>query len=284
MPSSSYLVCATQRSGSTLLCEALKSTGVAGRPEEFFEARALTGCPRTAAGYFRQPGAPDIGDILGDPEKLGRAPEYSSLEAIDDYAQHLARSFRLGTTPNGVFGAKLMWGHLGDFAHFAGRLPAFRGLPIDELLPAVFPRPRYVWVTRRDKVRQAVSLWKAIQTEAWRGDDADARPEPAYHEAALEHLVKMLADHDTHWESFFSRAGIDPLVIAYEDDLSEGAERAVRRVLRHLDLSVPPGWHAPAHMRRQADERSERWVAQWARFSARRSRRRRRARVAARRS
>ena len=27
-----YLVCATQRSGSTLLCEALKATGVAGRP------------------------------------------------------------------------------------------------------------------------------------------------------------------------------------------------------------------------------------------------------------
>ena len=34
----SYLVCATQRSGSTLLCELLKDTGVAGRPEEYFEA------------------------------------------------------------------------------------------------------------------------------------------------------------------------------------------------------------------------------------------------------
>jgi LPS sulfotransferase NodH len=263
MASSSYLVCATQRSGSTLLCESLKSTGVAGRPEEFFEARVRTGRPRTAAGYFREPGAPDIGDILGDPEKLGPAPEYSSLDAVDDYADHLERSFRLGTTPNGVFGAKLMWGHIDDFCQFSGQLPAFRGLPLDELLPAVFPRPRYVWVTRRDKVRQAVSLWKAIQTEAWRGDDAEADHQPAYHEAALEHLVKMLADHDTHWESFFYRAGIEPLVITYEDDLSAGPEQAVRRVLRHLDLSVPPGWHAPRHMQRQADERSERWVAQY---------------------
>src|SRR6185312_2619123 len=102
MSSSSYIVCATQRSGSTLLCEALKSTGVAGRPEEFFEARVRTGRPRTAAGYF---GAPDIGDILGDPEKLGPAPDYSSLDGIGDYAEHLERSFRLGTTANGVFGA-----------------------------------------------------------------------------------------------------------------------------------------------------------------------------------
>jgi LPS sulfotransferase NodH len=263
MATASYLVCATQRSGSTLLCEALKSTGVAGRPEEFFEARVRTGRPRTAAGYFRDRGAPDIGDILGDPEKLGPAPDHSKLDGIDDYAEHIERSFELGTTPNGVFGAKLMWGHLDDFTTFAHRLPAFNGLPLEDLLPAVFPKPRYVWVTRKDKVRQAVSLWKAIQTEAWRGDDAESDHKPQFHEEAIDHLVRMLADHDTHWEAFFSRAGIDPLVITYEDDLSEGAEQATRRVLRHLDLPVPPGWQAPEHMSRQADERSERWVVQY---------------------
>jgi LPS sulfotransferase NodH len=263
MTTSSYLVCATQRSGSTLLCEALKSTGVAGRPEEFFEARVRTGRPRTAAGYFREPGAPDIGDILGDPEKLGPAPDHSKLDDVRDYAEHIERSFRLGTTPNGVFGAKLMWGHLDDFTHFAHALPAFKGLPLEDLLPAVFPRPRYVWVTRRDKVRQAVSLWKAIQTEAWRGDANPSEHEPRYHQEAVDHLVKMLGDHDTHWEAFFARTGIEPLTITYEDDLSDGPEQATRRVLRHLDLSVPPGWQAPVHMSRQADERSERWVAQY---------------------
>jgi LPS sulfotransferase NodH len=264
MATTSYLVCATQRSGSTLLCEALKSTGVAGRPEEFFEARVRTGRPRTAAGYFRDPGSPDIGDILGDPEKLGPAPDYSKLDGIDDYAQHLERSFEIGTTPNGVFGAKLMWGHLDDFTHFAQQLRAFQGCErLEDLLPAVFPKPRYVWVTRKDKVRQAVSLWKAIQTEAWRGDANPADHAPDYHDEAIEHLVKMLADHDTHWEAFFSRTGIEPLTIVYEDDLSDGPEQATRRVLRHLDLSVPPGWEAPAHMSRQADERSERWVSQY---------------------
>ena len=235
---------------------------MAGCPEEFFEARVRTGRPRTAAGYFRDPGAPDIGDILGDPEKLGFAPEYSSLDGIEDYAEHLEplvparhdaqrrvrREADVGP-PRGLHGV-----------HRA--LPAFRGLPLDELLPAVFPRPRYVWVTRRDKVRQAVSLWKAIQTEAWRGDNPAAH-EPRYHEPAIDHLAKMLADHDTHWEAFWSRTGIEPLVISYEDDLSDGPERAVRRVLRHLDLSVPLGWQAPEHMRRQADERSDRWVAQY---------------------
>ena len=34
MSAPSYLVCATERSGSTLLCELLAGTGVAGRPED----------------------------------------------------------------------------------------------------------------------------------------------------------------------------------------------------------------------------------------------------------
>jgi len=37
-PTTSYLICASQRSGSTLLATALASTGVAGRPEEYFLA------------------------------------------------------------------------------------------------------------------------------------------------------------------------------------------------------------------------------------------------------
>ena len=52
-------------------------------------------------------------------------------------------------------------------------------------------------------------------------------------------------------------------MISYEDGLDGGAEDAVRRVLRHLDLPVPPGWTAPEHMQRQADERSEQWVSEY---------------------
>src|SRR5579872_7291023 len=35
-PQISYLVCGTPRCGSSLLCETLKNTGIAGRPEEYF--------------------------------------------------------------------------------------------------------------------------------------------------------------------------------------------------------------------------------------------------------
>jgi LPS sulfotransferase NodH len=62
----SYLVCATQRSGSTLLCELLKGTRVAGRPEEYFEAKPDTGLPPL-------PGDPD-GTVKRVLEHIGVAP------------------------------------------------------------------------------------------------------------------------------------------------------------------------------------------------------------------
>ena len=51
-PERSYLVCATPRSGSTLVCHALEETGVAGRPEEYFEALRHSGRPRRPEEYF----------------------------------------------------------------------------------------------------------------------------------------------------------------------------------------------------------------------------------------
>src|SRR3712207_231070 len=153
-PESVYLVCATPRSGSTLLCRALGATGVAGHPEEYFEARPDTGRPAAGRDYFTGATGIDLDELLGRDLPQPEAPEYSSLEGIDNYSEHVARSLERGTTPNGVFGAKIMWGHVADFAALAG------GEPPQLFEDAFGAPPRYVWVSRRDRVRQAVSLWK----------------------------------------------------------------------------------------------------------------------------
>ena len=65
-PNRSYLVCATPRSGSTLVCHALEETGVAGRPEEYFEALRHSGRPRRPEEYFVGVEDPSIRDHLGE--------------------------------------------------------------------------------------------------------------------------------------------------------------------------------------------------------------------------
>jgi LPS sulfotransferase NodH len=72
-PERSYLVCATPRSGSTLVCHALTETGVAGHPEEYFEALRHSGRPRRPEEYFLGVEDQSIRDHLGE-RSIGSEP------------------------------------------------------------------------------------------------------------------------------------------------------------------------------------------------------------------
>ena len=121
-PKRSYLVCATPRSGSTLLCKALEVTGCAGHPEEFFEAKRETGSPARGSDYLWD--APRwTCTRCWATTRSRRRPTTRRSTASRDYREHLAPHARAGTTPNGVFGAKIMWGHREDFLPLARSLP-----------------------------------------------------------------------------------------------------------------------------------------------------------------
>jgi LPS sulfotransferase NodH len=261
-PARSYLVCATPRSGSTLLCKALEVTGVAGHPEEFFEAKRQTGAPAKGSDYLWDAPGVDLQQLVGD-DPQPPAPEYSSLEGIDDYRDHLRRTLDWGTTDNGVFGGKIMWGHRLDFLPLARSLPELRDLPEHELLDALFPRLRYVWVRRGDTVRQAVSLWKAIQTQSWRaGQKAGGTREPVYHFEALHHLRRMLERNDSAWGRWFEERGLRPLEMSYER-IARDPGRAVEDVLDYVGIESDGHPQPGPPTEQQADALSDDWVARY---------------------
>jgi trehalose 2-sulfotransferase len=236
-PAHSYLVCATERSGSTLLCELLAGTGVAGRPEEYFEFLSATGRVRQPREYFPAGADPEILELL--------APLDEPLPPVP-WEQRLAEARMRGTTPNGVFGAKMMWAYLPDFlAH---------GEPEEQLGPL-----QWVHVERRDTLAQAISLWRAVQTEQWRAEDRDSDVEPVFHAGAIAHLKRRLEEHAAAWRVWFAERGIEPLEIVYEEFAQEPTP-TICRVLEHIgvpsdgvDVPEPP-------LRRQSDHRSQEWV------------------------
>lgn len=269
-PQRSYIVCATQRSGSTLLCELLKDTGVAGNPAEYFEARHDTGRPPHPGDYLYR--LPRTGAGIRDDPTPPEAPRYSSLHGLSGYREHLERTFELGTGPNGVFGAKLMWDQLPELHALAGQLPEYHGFTDRALLEAVFDHPTYVWVTRGDKVRQAVSLWRALQTRNWRlenGPDSQGAPVLRYKFEGIHHLVRFLEAGDAAWGAFFGRHGIDAMAIAYEEHLAPHRDRTVRAVLERIGVEPPPGWRAAEPIKRQSDSVSDEWVAAYHRDAQR---------------
>jgi trehalose 2-sulfotransferase len=270
VPTLSYLICATPRCGSTLLCDALEATGVAGRPQEYFEELKETGVPRRPREYFWGLRSPDVLRLLPQDSQLDRQAEQRPSWDRDDYARHLAASVEQGTTPNGVFGAKLMWSYFRDFMELMRGIPRFAGMGDGSLLNAAFPGLRFVFISRSDKVRQAVSLWRALQTWVWREHDRSAgEPAPTakmlaqrsvYSFDAIDHLLDQLRRQEDAWRGFFFRIGQQPLQLFYED-IAGDLPGSVGRVFEVLGVERPAEpTTSPSRMSRQSDELSESWV------------------------
>lgn len=260
-PELTYIVCSTQRSGSTYLCHLLASTGVAGNPQEYFEARADTGLP-PHPGYFLA-GLPRTGAGIRDDLRPTDGPEYSELRSVDGWEAHLERTFGLGTTPNGVFGTKLMWNQLPDVEQHAAAIPDLVGTTGADLLTRLFDDPRYIWMRRQDKVRQAISLWRALQTRIWRLENPSAdgeEPVLHYRYEGIEHLRRRLAADDEAWDRFFLQTGIEPLELYYETDVEPDPAGAVSQVLDHIGVPRPADWSPTARMVRQADRLNDDWL------------------------
>ena len=288
-PTRSYLVCATPRSGSTLVCQALKATGVAGRPEEYFEALRQSGRPRRPREYFE--GVNDR-SILGHLEERdsGQDPEpRSPLWSRTAYDRYLDWALEAGTTPNGVFGAKLMWGYFEDFVSLLRNIPDHRDIPLADLLPAVFPDVTFVRVVRANKVRQAVSLWKAVQTATWRQEDSSSRPAfgdvpedadvPPYrtfiesrrpqlrfHYGAISHLLHELIAEEAGWSAFFEHAQIRPVMVLYENFASE-IDSSTISVLDQLGLETPADFRYRPKMQSQSDGLNDDWARRYSEIS-----------------
>ncbi len=104
-PMLSYLVCATPRSGSTLLCKLLGQTGVAGHPEEYFEALRHSGLPRRPREYFDPRRHANIIERLAFREMPDEtAPRPNPLWHPETYGRYLPGPWRRARPPTASSG------------------------------------------------------------------------------------------------------------------------------------------------------------------------------------
>jgi LPS sulfotransferase NodH len=283
-PTLSYLICATPRSGSTLLCAALDDTGIAGHPAEHFEVLLETGQPRQPRDYFQRSNDPEVWALLDEPAFQDVLGEYGGRYARNpatrdpswrppDFGVLLEEALRLGTTENGVMGTKIMWAYFRDFVRLARRTPGLEGLHPRDVPGCVLPNlRRYVWIRREDTTRQAVSLWKALQAQQWRKDADDVTGQGLrFNFAAVDHLKLRIDEHNAAWQAFFEEYGLETTNVVYEELVAD-YEGTLLRVLDEIGVPIPEGFavHEPT-MKRQSDELSEEWVRLYDEGKARRT-------------
>jgi len=212
-PTRSYIVAATPRTGSSLLCEALRATQIAGRPDEVF--------------------APAFRSLWLDALRL---PADASFEEYFDTAiQH-------GTTTNGIYAMKIQAMHIAVLANDIG----FAGPP-EDVLDSLFPGAQYVNMVRRDRESQARSWFRAIRTNEWWRFEGEVRPrapEPAPEPGTIRELEEHIEHQQSQWEQYFRSRGAQALRVEYED-LAAARREETGRVLSFLGLDPTAATRIP---------------------------------------
>ncbi|MCU0524272.1 MAG: Stf0 sulfotransferase family protein [Elainella sp. Prado103] len=219
-----YIICATQRSGSTLLCHLLASTHQAGSPKEYL------------------------------------LPAYKSQIPFDgeNYLQYVKGNLAAYASANGVSGVKMMEKNFSDLLKRLHSSHHIAGNSHLETLRDVFPGVKFIFITRRNKLRQAISLSRAEQTNQWEKHACSISSTeknqrffitPFYVKSAVQRVLKREAE----WRNFFQDNGITPYIITYEE-LVRNPTLHIHKILDFLEIpNVTEVEVSSPTLRRQAD-------------------------------
>ena len=226
----SYVLCGTPRTGSTLLCSLLYSTGVLGRPES----------------YFREP------DEVAWATKFELATEGGHVR---DYRAFVNAALSAGTSNNGVFGVRIMWGSLERMMEGLGQVPGKSDLlMLEEALgPLIF-----VHLRREDVAAQAVSWYRAEQTGYWQQGDVITQA-PHHDIAQMRLLMETIRKHNAAWQAWFDAQGVEPHAVTYKQ-LVDDRRRVIHGIAAKLYVELTSDWRPQSPHRKQADELNRAWA------------------------
>lgn len=247
---SSYIICATPRSGSTLLCDLLASTGIAGKPHS----------------YYRNEDASYWAELWG-------VPGPHRLDDAEFERAYLVALIREGTAGTGIFGLRMMWSSVADASK---RLDAIEGDHADvaaRFAKALGPT-LYIHLSRQDKLAQAISLVRAEQSGLWhRAADGTERERtapprtPIYDAARIAEAVGELQTDDAAWTDFFAARGLRPLRLTYER-LTDDPKKALSEILSALGGDPKASERMLVQTARLADAETLEWADRYRRERA----------------
>jgi LPS sulfotransferase NodH len=179
-----YVIATTPRSGSNLLSDLLLVSGVMGQPSEFLNPNGTI--PPLAIKH----------NLLDARDRL----------YLSQYLNFVTENF---CSANGVFGLKLLFDQFEIFFDYS---------PVKKLLQ----KSKFILLSRRDFISQAVSLHIATETDSWKSfeEDKSKRKLVEYDEKKISYFVNRIFQHNLKWIEFFTVNKIDYLQIYYEELLA----------------------------------------------------------------
>jgi trehalose 2-sulfotransferase len=214
--------------------------------------------PKTSYAILTPPrsGSTFLCDLLLSTEIAGYPSEHLRDAALTlsrncnfDYIRLLHNLMQYQITDNGVFGTKFI-------SHF---LLDFKQTKFDfaQIFNSI---DKYIFLVRRDKIAQAVSIVLAQRTEVWhiRDNEKDLTKNITYQsklktvdidEALLEDVeqkYEFIKRQEARMHQLLEGYQIKPLQVEYEE-IVENAELQVERILKYLDITKPEKYSMNIH-------------------------------------
>jgi LPS sulfotransferase NodH len=146
----------------------------------------------------------------------------------------------------------------------------FPGVPSDTFrFEQAFGRVQYIYLSRADKVAQAVSLIKAEQSGLWHmapdGTEIERLSAPQELHYDFERIhgeVSALEAFDRGWEKWFEQQQVDPLRIDYES-LSDDPAGVLINICKTLGVKEPDAQLINPGLARLSDHISLEWIGRY---------------------
>ena len=193
-------------------------------------------------------------DMMTNTGVLGRPQEYFNRDGMrilsgqigypDDLPAQIEYAHELGVTRNGVFSVKLPSWHFQDLWK--------------ENWHVNFPNPKFVRLTRKDHLRQAISLARARQTQVWHHDHQPIAKED-YNYELIKQLLVECSTNRSRWDLFFACMGVEPRHITYEDLLKYHRAKLLDIASCVGETKSVPDTLPKTERRIQRDMLTERW-------------------------
>ncbi|MDX2110756.1 MAG: Stf0 family sulfotransferase [Verrucomicrobiota bacterium] len=216
----SLIICTTPRSGSTYFANVLQETGLFGAPAEWLHSYCYN----------------QVLSTLQIPDK-GTTREFIS---------HL-QAFAMKDRTPGIFALKTMWDVFSEFLAEARKERKVQTKSIYDwsLVSDHFPNPRFIFLSRKNKLAQAISYLKATQTGLWHSINLEEMGgimpghEASFDPYKIRSTLRNFHEQELGWKKLYWLERIQPMEIVYEDFLMAPLE-TVQAVAKHVgDIPLP---------------------------------------------
>ncbi len=199
--------------------------------------------------------------LLGAPSEVlnptSELPQFINRFKTSDPSEYISKILERRVSRNGVFGVKA---HFHHFEAYQKQYP----LLLERMAPVT-----YIFISRPDKVAQAVSMAKALQSNRWHSRmEGGPKPTLRYDREMIANCLDDIEEQDLAWRRWFKAHNVSPFEVSY-NDLTKDAAGVVRGIIKLLGVEndEPEEVYVPS-VEKQGDETNNEWIERYERETA----------------